>query len=102
LPFLLAKKEVYDWLKTGQKTIDIRRGKPQKGNTVVFQCGPRSLEFTVVKTEQGKLTDLVNADNFRLVIPSAATLADALGYLGRLFGDYNGVCVAYFLGERVR
>ena len=95
MPTFLAKKEVFIWLKQGKKTIDIRKGNPQQGGTVQFICGPHRLTLRVVETQSGKLTEMIRPDNFRQVIPSAATVDDAVAYLRRLYGVYDGVFTAY-------
>jgi hypothetical protein len=97
LPFLLAKKEVYLWLREGKKTIDIRKGPPKPGEVAVFQCGPYSLKFKVSRVVSGQLSEVLGADNFRQVIPSAVCVEDAFGYLGRIYGDLGGVFTAYYL-----
>jgi ASC-1-like (ASCH) protein len=97
MPFLLAKKEVFLWLKQGKKTIDVRKGNPKPGETAHFQSGPYSLDLRVVRTECGCLGEVVRPDNFRLVIPSAEVLGDAVAYLRRFYGDYDGVFTAYYL-----
>jgi len=35
----MVKKEVFEWIRTGRKTIELRRGKTKKGKVAVFQCG---------------------------------------------------------------
>jgi ASC-1-like (ASCH) protein len=92
---LLAKKEVLEWLKSGQKTIDIRKGNPRQGDRVLFVSGPYKLEMRVVGRQSGALGDLVRADNFRQVIPSAGSVDEALDYLRRFYSDLDGVFTAY-------
>jgi ASC-1-like (ASCH) protein len=94
---LLAKKEVLEWLKSGQKTIDIRKGKPREGDRVLFVSGPYRLEMRVVGCVSGRLSELIRPDNFRSVIPSAESVDEAWAYLGRFYGDYDGVFTAYFV-----
>jgi ASC-1-like (ASCH) protein len=36
-------KEVFEWIRTGQKNIELRKGKAKKGDDAVFQCG-RNIE----------------------------------------------------------
>ncbi|MCL4430374.1 MAG: hypothetical protein M1540_07940 [Candidatus Bathyarchaeota archaeon] len=97
MPTFLAKKEVFMWLKQGKKTIDIRKGNPQKGDTIQFICGPHRLMLRVVATQSGKLSDVIRQDNFGQVIPSAASVDDAVAYLRRLYGGYDGVFTAYMV-----
>jgi len=33
------KNEVFEWIRTGQKNIELRKGKAKKGDVLVFQCG---------------------------------------------------------------
>ncbi len=96
-PSFLAKKEVFQWLKQGRKTIDVRKGNLQRGDVAVFISGPHRLTMKVVGTQSGRLTDVVREDNFRLVIPTAVTVDDAVAYLRRLYGGYDGVFTAYFV-----
>jgi hypothetical protein len=94
-----AKKEVLQWLLQGQKTIDIRKGKPKLGEIAVFQSGSRFLRLKIVKTECGQLSDILRLDNFKAVIPSAVVLGDAIGYLRGLYGVNDGVFTAYYVAR---
>ncbi len=97
MPFLLAKKEVFTWIKQGKKTIDIRKGTPKPGDVATFQSGTCALNVRIVKSESGRLSEVVREDNFRQVIPSAVELGDAFAYVRRLYGDCDGVFTAYYL-----
>jgi len=95
LPTFLAKKEVFEWLKQGKKTIDVRKGNPQCGDNALFVCGPYRLAMRIVGIQSGRLTDVIRQDNFRQVIPSAQSVDDALAYLRRIYGDCDGIFTAY-------
>ena len=41
--------------------------------------------------------DIVRSDNYRLVIPSAKDVGDAIVYLRKLYGVYDGVFTAYYV-----
>ena len=97
MPLLRTKKEVFEWLKQGKKTIDIRKGNPYRGEIAVFVAGPHVLRMKIVQRQSGRLVDLVRLDNFGLVIPSAVVLGDAFDYFRRLYGDCDGVFTAYFV-----
>jgi ASC-1-like (ASCH) protein len=97
LPLLFAKKEVFVWLKEGKKTIDVRKGVPRMGDTAIFQSGSFLLSRKILKKETGQLGEVVRADNFQQIIPSAFVLGDAIAYLHGLYGDYDGVFTAYYL-----
>jgi hypothetical protein len=97
LPLFFARKEVFNWLGQGQKTVDIRKGNPIVGEFAVFQSGPQTLKFKIVKRESGKLEDVLRLDNFKTVIPSATNLGDAFGYLRGIYSIYDGVFTAYYV-----
>jgi hypothetical protein len=92
-----ARKEVFEWLAQGKKTIDVRKGNPLSGEVAVFQSGPRSLRLRIVKKESGRLADIMRLDNYRAVIPSALGLGDAVDYLQRIYGFGDGVFTAYYV-----
>ncbi len=100
MPLLRTKKEAFEWLKEGNKTIDIRKGNPRCGEIAFFEAGPHVLRLKIVKRESGRLIDLVRSDNYKLVIPSARRLEEALDYLQRLYSEYNGVFTAYHVEPR--
>ena len=97
MPLLYARKEVFEWLKQGKKTIDIRKGKPQNGEFAVFQSGPGVLRLRIVKKESGPLLEVLRLDNFKSVIPSAVEFGDAVGYLRGIYGVCDGVFTAYYV-----
>jgi len=68
MPLFMVKKEVFEWIRTGQKNIELRRGKAKKGDVAVFQCGKNILRRKIVKREEGKLTDVLRRDNYKNII----------------------------------
>jgi hypothetical protein len=97
LPLFFTKKEVFQWLIEGKKTIDIRKGNPHRGDTAVFQAGPKNLRMKIVRTQTGSLGEVVRQDNFGRIIPSAHDLGDAFVYVRGLYGGYDGVFTAYYV-----
>jgi hypothetical protein len=51
----------------------------------------------ITKREAGRLKEIVRPDNYRLVIPSALILDDALAYVRGLYHGYDGVFSAYYI-----
>jgi len=39
MPLFMVKKEVFEWIRIGQKNIELRKDKAKKGDVVVFRCG---------------------------------------------------------------
>ena len=97
MPLLRVKKEVFQWVEKGQKSIDVRKGKTQKGDIAVFQCGPHHLRLPITKKETGKLTELVREDNYKAIIPTANSLEEAIEYLQKLYGNLEGIFSTYYL-----
>ena len=97
MPLFFARKEVFEWLVQGKKTIDIRKGNPHSGVVAFFQSGQRSLRFRIVKKESGQLEEILRLDNYKAVIPSALGLGDAVDYLQRIYGVGEGIFTAYYV-----
>ncbi len=99
LPLLWTRKQAFEWLEQGKKTIDIRKGKPHRGEVAVFESGPKILRLKITKRESGKLRDIVRQDNFSQIIPSATKLEDAVNYVHSLYGCDDDVFTAYYVAS---
>jgi hypothetical protein len=99
MPLFMAKKEVFLWLKSGAKTVDVRKGAARNGDVAKFQCGASYLELPIVKKETGRLSEVIRKENYTSVIPTARTLEEARDYLCRLYGGDEGVFTAYHLAQ---
>jgi len=92
----MVKKEIFEWIRTGKKNIELRRGKAKKGDNAVFQCGRNILRRKIVKIEEGNLIDVLREDNYKNIIPSANTLEEAINYIKKLYRTTKGVFTAYY------
>ena len=54
MPLFMVKREVFEWIRTGQKSIELRRGRAREGDKAVFQCGQNILRGIILKKEEGK------------------------------------------------
>ena len=97
MPLFRTKKEAFDWLSRGIKTIDIRKGSPRNGEVAVYLSGRKVLRMNIIKKESGMLNDIVRLDNYRLIIPSAVNLGEAITYLISLYDGYQGIFTAYYI-----
>ena len=97
MPIFRTKKEAFNWLRLGQKTIDVRKGIPRNGEIAVYLSGRKVLRFKIVKKEIGTLAEVLRTDNFKLVIPSACTIEEAMTYLRQIYNDCEGVFTAYYV-----
>ncbi len=97
LPLFRTKKEAFEWLTSSKKAIEIRKGNPHRGEVAVYLSGRKVLRMRIIKRETGRLSEVVRSDNYRLVIPSAVVIDDALAYLRGLYDGYDGVFTAYYI-----
>jgi len=86
----LVKKEVFEWIRTGQKTIELRKGIARQGDKAVFQRGRGILRGIIVKKEIGSLTDVLRQDNYKRIIPIAHGLEEAITSFKGLCGTVEG------------
>ena len=98
MPLFLAKKEVFEWLAHGQKTIDIRKGNPKPGEIAVFQSGPQYV--AVEDCEDGIVGGFRRFcvwTILKLLFLRLCELGDAVDYLQRIYGVCDGVFTAYYV-----
>jgi len=100
MPLLRVKKEVYGWLETGRKTIDVRRGRAQRGKIAVFQCGPHHLRIPIVDRKTALLDEIVTENTFKAIVPVANSVEQAREFLQRLYGAGDGPFTAYYLSPK--
>jgi ASC-1-like (ASCH) protein len=86
MPLFKTKREFFNRIKRGQKTIDIRREEAWKGDTAVIQCGLDILQLTIIKKETGNLGEIVTEDNYRAIIPLAISLERRLSICKSFMG----------------
>ena len=53
----------------------------------------------ITERETGRLEQVVRSDNYRLVIPSALTIEEAVAYLRQFYDGYDGVFTAYHVAS---
>ena len=91
----MVKKEVFRWIQTGKKTIELRKGKAKSGDQAVFQCGRNILRGKIVRKEEGNLQTLLQSLNFKQIIPAANSAEEAEAYIKKLYGATDGTFTAY-------
>jgi len=85
-----------NWIRIGQKSIELRRGRARQGDKAVFQCGHSILKGIIVKKEEGSLTDVLRQDNYNRIIPITHGLEEAITCLKGLYGTVEGTFTAYY------
>jgi ASC-1-like (ASCH) protein len=91
----MVKKEVFEWIKTRQKTIELRKGKAKAGEQAVFQCGRNILRGKIIGKDEGNLSILLHNPNFKEIIPTANSTQEAIAYIEKLYGKTDGTFTAY-------
>jgi len=91
----MVKKEVFEWIKTGKKTIELRKGKAKSGDQAVFQCSRNILRGKIVRRHEGKLQILLQSLNFKQIIPTANSIEEAEAYIKKLYETTDGTFTAY-------
>jgi len=91
----MVKKEVFEWIQTGKKTIELRRGKAKSGDQAVFQCGRNILRGRIINKDEGNLSTLLHNLNFKEIIPIANSIQEATAYIKKLYGTTDGPFTAY-------
>jgi ASC-1-like (ASCH) protein len=91
----MVKKEVFEWIKAGKKTIELRKGKAKSGDQAVFQCGRSILRGKIVRTHEGSLPTLLQSLDFKQIIPTVHSVEEAKAYIKKLYGTTDGTFVAY-------
>jgi len=95
VPLFLVKKEVFEWVKTGKKTIELRKGKAKSGDQAVFQCSRNLLRGKIVRRDEGNLQTLLQSLNSKQIIPTANSAEEAKAYIKKLYGTTDGTFTAY-------
>lgn len=96
LPGFLTKNEVYEWIRSGKKTIELRRGKARRGEYIAFLNGRNeSLKARILRRQEGNIEDLLNAATYTRIVPTARNLDEALEFVKKLYLSTEGKFTAY-------
>jgi len=95
MPLFMVRKENFEWIRSGRKRIEVRRGRKMEGDEAVFLCSKWMLKGRIVRREQGKLLNIMDSSNFRDVIPAARSLKEAMSHIEKLYGTTKGTFTAY-------
>ncbi len=96
MPAFLTKKQVFEWVKSGEKTIELRSGKCLNGDRIAFLNGQRQcVKGRILRKREGKLEDVLNADTFRKIVPTASSLDEALAFVKQIYPSSDGPFTTY-------
>ena len=90
------KKEVYEWIRTRKKTIELRRGTPQNGEKIAFLNGRNeSVKGRILRKQEGTLEDVLNPATFKKIIPTANSLNEAKAFIRQIYPQTDGPFTTY-------
>jgi ASC-1-like (ASCH) protein len=96
LPVFITKKDIYGWIKSRRKTIELRRGKPRKGEKIAFLSGKNEmLKGRIIRKEEGRLEEVLNATNYKKIIPIANSLDEAKSFIKQIYPTTEGTFTTY-------
>jgi ASC-1-like (ASCH) protein len=96
MPAFLTKKEVFDWIITGKKTMELRKGKAQNGGRIAFLNGRNeSVRGKILRKHEGRLEDVLDIATYKSIIPTAKTLDEAMDFVKRLYPSTKGTFTTY-------
>jgi ASC-1-like (ASCH) protein len=96
MPAFLTKRQVYDWIRSGEKTIELRSGKSVKGDTITFLNGRcQTVKARILRKREGRLEDLVNTVTYRKIVPTAKSLDEAMAFVMGIYPLAEGTFTTY-------
>ena len=96
MPSFSITTQVYEWIRAGEKTIEIRKGKQRKGEIITFLSGRKqSMKGAVIRICEGKLEDVLNVDTYRKIVPTASNVDDALTFVKDIYPIADGPFTTY-------
>jgi ASC-1-like (ASCH) protein len=96
MPAFMTKKQVFEWIKTGEKTIELRSGKPLNGDRIAFLNGQgQCVKGRILRKLEGKLEDVLNADTFKKTVPTAKSLDEARAFIKQIYPLAGGTFTTY-------
>jgi ASC-1-like (ASCH) protein len=96
MPAFLTKKQVYDWIRAGEKTIELRSGKSLNGENITFISGRRqTVKARILKKREGKLPEVLNVETYLKIVPTARSLEEAVAFVKQIYDSTDGVFTTY-------
>ena len=87
---------MYEWIKSGRKTIELRRGRPRDGDDITFLGGRgERLKGCILRKSEGKLDDVLNSFTYNKIVPTAKSLDEALKFIMTIYPFTEGIFTTY-------
>ena len=96
MPAFLTKKEIHDWIRTGKKTIELRKGKAQNGNSITFLNGRNQMvKARIIRKREGNFKDVLTAATYKRIVPTARNLEEAIAFIKQIYPSIEGTFTTY-------
>jgi ASC-1-like (ASCH) protein len=94
MPLFMVRREVFEWIKRGLKTVELRKGRPKAGEEAVFQCDRNIIRVQITEKREGSRQSILETIPYGEIIPTARSVEEA-AYIGELYGTTDGIFTAY-------
>jgi ASC-1-like (ASCH) protein len=95
MPLFMVKKEIFEWIRSGRKTVELRKGKAKSGDQAVFQCGRNILRGKITRKYQNNLEAILQIMDFKKILPIANSAEDVKERMKQFYGTTDGIFTAY-------
>ncbi len=96
MPMFRTKKIVHGWIKSGEKTIELRKGRPIDGDNIIFLSGRGEKAIArIIARNEGTLEEVLNETTYKKIVPTAKNLAEALSFIAEIYPSAEGVFTTY-------
>ena len=96
MPTFLTKKDIHEWIKTGKKTIELRKGKAQNGDSITFLNGRnQTVKARILRKQEGALKEVLTEAAFKKIVPTARNLEEAFAFIKRIYPSTEGTFATY-------
>ena len=90
MPLFMIKREYFDLIRIGKKTVELRKKDgPWKyakvGDAAVFLCGKETERRTITSIQEGTLEEIFSNVDFRRILPNTGSLEEAIQLVRRLY-----------------
>ena len=102
MPLFMVKREVFEWIRRGLKTVELRKGRLKAGDEAVFQCDRDIVRAKIIGKQERSLQLLLQSFPLDQIIPTARSVEEAEAYIRGLYGTTDGTFTAYRFRTRGR
>lgn len=104
MPLFMIKREYFDLIRIGKKTVELRKKDgPWKyakvGDEAVFLCGKETERRTITSIREGSLEGIFSKVDFRRILPNTRSRKEAIQLIRRLYPNESNF-IAFELEDK--